>query len=139
AYLAIALVSFLGFLTVWFSLSYSAIVPAYFLPSPIAVVRALWELLTKRDLLGDVAISFYRVMVGFVLSAVLAIPVGLLVGSFRPFEALIEPVNDFIRYMPVPAFIPLLILWFGIGNRNAIATIFVGTFFQLLLLVADSV
>jgi NitT/TauT family transport system permease protein len=62
-----------------------------------------------------------------------------LVGSFRPFEAFIEPLNDFIRYTPLPAFIPLVILWFGIGNLNQITIIFLGVFWSLIVMVADAV
>ena len=76
---------------------------------------------------------------GFFLSAALALPLGLLIGAFRPVEALLEPLTDFIRYMPAVAFIPLVMLWFGIEESAKIAIIFIGTFFQMVLMVAENV
>jgi len=63
----------------------------------------------------------------------------LLIGAFRPVEALLEPLTDFIRYMPAVAFIPLVMLWFGIEESAKIAIIFIGTFFQMVLMVAENV
>ena len=84
----------------------------------------------------DILNSVYRVMVGFVAAAVIGVPMGLIMGTFKAAEALTEPVVGFIRYMPASAFIPLFILWLGIGDVEKIAIIFVGSFFQLVLMVA---
>ncbi|MBI5333678.1 MAG: ABC transporter permease [Burkholderiales bacterium] len=93
----------------------------------------------EEDLLGDTWISVWRVFGGFVLSAVIALPLGLLIGAFRPVEALLEPLTDFIRYMPAVAFIPLVMLWLGIDESAKIAIIWIGTFFQMVLMVAENV
>jgi NitT/TauT family transport system permease protein len=77
------------------------------------------------------------IVTGWAVAALLAMPFGILMGSFKFFEALFEPVVDFIRYLPVSAMIPLLILYIGLGVEEKIAVIFIGTFFQLILLVAD--
>jgi NitT/TauT family transport system permease protein len=74
-----------------------------------------------------------------VLSAVIALPLGLLIGSYRSVQALLEPLTDFIRYMPAVAFIPLVMLWVGIDEGSKIAIIFIGTFFQMVLMVAEDV
>jgi len=79
------------------------------------------------------------VVAGFALSAVIALPLGLLIGSFRSVQALLEPLTDFIRYMPAVAFIPLVMLWVGIDEASKIAIIFIGTFFQMVLMVAEDV
>jgi NitT/TauT family transport system permease protein len=71
------------------------------------------------------------------MAAFLAVPLGILMGSFKVFEAFLEPLVDFVRYLPVSAMIPLLILYIGLGIEEKIAVIFIGTFFQLILLVAD--
>jgi len=71
------------------------------------------------------------------LSAVMAIPVGIWMSSYRIVGTLIEPIVDFIRYLPVTALVPLLIIWFGIGESSKIAVLWMGTFFQLVLLIAD--
>jgi NitT/TauT family transport system permease protein len=67
----------------------------------------------------------------------MAIPIGMWMSSYRIVGAVIEPIVDFIRYLPVPALVPLLIIWFGIGEASKIAVLWMGTFFQLALLIAD--
>ncbi|MGC4393909.1 ABC transporter permease [Hydrogenophaga sp. T2] len=110
-----------------------------FLPSPAAVLAKTWAWLTEGGLIDDMAISTYRVVAGFVLSAVIALPLGLFIGSFRAVQALLEPLTDFVRYMPAVAFIPLVMLWVGIDESAKIAIIFIGTFFQMVLMVAEDV
>jgi NitT/TauT family transport system permease protein len=123
----------------WALFSASGWVDPIFLPGPLKVFTRLVSWLFEDDLMGDAAISIYRVAAGFALSAVLALPLGLLIGSFRPVEALLEPLTDFIRYMPAVAFIPLVMLWLGIGESAKISIIFIGTFFQMVLMVAENV
>ncbi|MDO9031579.1 MAG: ABC transporter permease, partial [Hydrogenophaga sp.] len=98
-----------------------------------------WTWATELGLLEDMGISVYRVVAGFLLSAVIALPLGLLIGSFRSVQALLEPLTDLIRYMPAVAFIPLVMLWVGIDEGSKIAIIFIGTFFQMVLMVAEDV
>jgi NitT/TauT family transport system permease protein len=123
----------------WALFSASGWVDPIFLPGPEKVFTRLVTWLLDDDLLGDAAISIYRVAAGFALSAALALPLGLLIGAFRPVEALLEPLTDFIRYMPAVAFIPLVMLWLGIGESAKISIIFIGTFFQMVLMVAENV
>jgi NitT/TauT family transport system permease protein len=138
-YLTAGLLSFLLVLGIWSVLSYGNLVEGYFLPPPHTVLLASVELFTKYHLVADITASFYRVSLGFLLAAAIAVPLGILMGTFKLAEAFVEPLNDFIRYMPVPAFIPLTILWIGIGDSAQIALIFIGTFFQLTVMVADIV
>jgi NitT/TauT family transport system permease protein len=126
-------------LVAWALLAGSGWVDPIFLPSPLRVVQRIHSWLMEDGLLGDTSISVYRVGAGFLLSAVIALPLGLLIGAFRPVEALLEPLTDFVRYMPAVAFIPLVMLWFGIGESSKIAIIFIGTFFQMVLMVAENV
>ena len=77
-------------------------------------------------------------MVGFLLATVLAIPIGVLIGTYRFAEAAIEPLVDFVRYMPVVGFVPLTIIWIGLGDTQKFAIVFIGTFFQEVLLVMDN-
>jgi len=123
----------------WAMLSASGWVDPMFLPGPWSVLTRLTSWLLEDDLAGDALISIYRVAAGFALSAALALPLGLLIGAFRPVEALLEPLTDFIRYMPAVAFIPLVMLWLGIGESAKISIIFIGTFFQMVLMVAEDV
>ncbi|MFO1477250.1 MAG: ABC transporter permease, partial [Verrucomicrobiota bacterium] len=110
-----------------------------FVPSPSRVWQTAWEFLHDGYLWPDVQISLYRVTAGFLLSAALAIPVGVFMGSFRVCEGLLQPLTEYVRYIPVPALIPLLMLFFGIGEIAKVMLIFVGTFFQLVLMVADEI
>ena len=129
--------AFIGFLALWSLLSLFELVQQRFLPLPWHVVAALWSMLVERSFLDDIAISVTRVWGAFLLSVVMAVPIGMWMSSYRIVGALIEPIVDFIRYLPIPALVPLLIIWFGIGEGSKIAVLWMGTFFQLVLLIAD--
>jgi NitT/TauT family transport system permease protein len=87
----------------------------------------------------DVKASFLRVSAGFLLAAAIALPVGIAVGAFKVFEALLQPVTEFIRYIPVPALVPICMVLFGIDELSKVVLIWAGTFFQLMLMVADEI
>ncbi|MDR3560169.1 MAG: ABC transporter permease [Negativicutes bacterium] len=129
--------AFFVLFAVWSILTYGKVVPPLFLPTPGAIVASAVELFGEFNLLDDVWASVYRVTVGFVVAAVIGVPLGVLMGSLKTFEAFFEPLLGFIRYMPASAFIPLFILWLGIGESEKIAVIFFGTFFQMTLMVMD--
>jgi NitT/TauT family transport system permease protein len=126
-------------LAAWFALAAFGTVSKVFLPGPVDVARRAMTWFTDDDLLGDARISCYRVVVGWALSAVIALPIALLIGTYRFIQALLEPLTDFIRYMPAVAFIPLVMLWVGIDEGAKIAIIFIGTFFQMVLMMAEDV
>ncbi len=126
-------------LAIWLLLSAAGAVNPVFLPGPVAVVRRVSAWLNDGDLLSDIRISFFRVVAGWALSALIAMPLGLLIGTFRGVQALLEPLTDFIRYMPAVAFVPLVMLWVGIDESAKVAIIFIGTFFQMVLMVAEDV
>jgi NitT/TauT family transport system permease protein len=135
-YLTLALSSFAFFLVVWSILTYGGLVDPLFLPSPGRVFQAGVDLFAELGFTTDILNSVYRVMLGFIVAALIGVPLGLFMGTFKVAEAFTEPVVGFIRYMPASAFIPLFILWLGIGDIEKIAIIFVGSFFQLVLMVA---
>jgi NitT/TauT family transport system permease protein len=83
--------------------------------------------------------TVWRVVGGFVLAALVALPLGVAMGAYKPVEAFFEPFVSFARYLPASAFIPLLILWAGIGEAQKLAVIFIGSFFQLVLMIAVTV
>jgi NitT/TauT family transport system permease protein len=123
----------------WFILAnYSGINPI-FLPAPFDIVNALAKLWEKGFLTQDIAASFTRVTIGFFLSVIVAIPLGVMMGSFASIRALFEPIIGIIRYMPAPAFIPLLIIYLGIDEAPKIALIFIGTVFFNVLMIMDAV
>ncbi len=139
AYWALALIGLLLPLLGWIGLTLREANDPVFMPGPWSVVQRALSWAVDGDLAGDVGISVYRVVTGWALSAALALPLGLLIGSYRGVQALLEPLTDFIRYMPAVAFIPLVMLWFGIEESSKVAVIFIGTFFQMVLMVAEDV
>jgi NitT/TauT family transport system permease protein len=123
-------------LAAWFALSTLGTVNKVFLPGPFDVARRVVTWYENDDLLGDIQISCYRVVAGWALSALIALPLALFIGTYRFVQALLEPLTDFVRYMPAVAFIPLVMLWIGIDEGAKIAIIFIGTFFQMVLMMA---
>lgn len=126
-------------LLLWWQLSHWQWVDPVFLPGPGVTAERMLQWWQEDDLPGDLLISCARVLGGFLLSALFALPLGLLIGSFRPVAAFCEPLTDFIRYMPAAAFIPLIMLWVGIDEGSKVAVIFIGTFFQMVLMLAEDV
>jgi NitT/TauT family transport system permease protein len=138
-FLGIAAAVFAVLAVLWFASTAAGIVQPLFLPSPSQVWSRLSDLWASGQLMADMGISIYRITLGFLISTVFALPIGILIGSYRGWEAAIEPFVDFIRYMPVVAFVPLTILWTGTGDAQKFLIIFIGTFFQQVLLVMDNV
>jgi NitT/TauT family transport system permease protein len=126
-------------LLLWWLVTTFGNVDPKFLPSPGQVIEAFGRLWSTRELLKDTVASLWRVGVGFLFAAILAIPIGVLMGSFASIRALLEPIFGLMRYMPAPAFIPLLILYQGIGEEPKITLIFIGVFFFNSLMVMDTV
>ena len=137
AYLSIAAASFLLPIALWCFLSYTGRANALILPTPTHMFQAGIEMYRDGDLLPDMKISITRIGIGFLLSAVLAIPLGILMGAYKCAEAAHEPFVGFVRYVPVPALIPLVMVIAGIDEPAKILLIFLGTYFQMVLVVAD--
>ncbi|SHE29871.1 NitT/TauT family transport system permease protein [Acidocella aminolytica 101 = DSM 11237] len=108
-----------------------------FLPAPSTIIATMWDMSVNGNLLPNTGVSIARVAVAFALSAIMAVPIGIAMSVYRPIGAGLEPVIDFIRYLPVPALVPLSIIWFGIGEETKIFLLWLGTFFQLVLMVAQ--
>ncbi len=136
---ALVITSIAAPLLLWWLVTTFGNVDPKFLPSPARVIEAFGRLWGTRELLKDTVASLWRVGVGFLLAVILSIPVGVLMGSFASIRALLEPLFGLMRYMPAPAFIPLLILYLGIGEEPKITLIFIGVFFFNSLMVMDTV
>ena len=137
-------------LTLWQGLSAYEIVDPKILPSPVAVLVKWIEYLIpvepfdpgksgyltwlfSGELIGDASASLYRVGAGFMIGMVLALPFGLLMGANDAIYRLFNPLFQLLRPIPPIAFIPLSILWFGLGNPPAIFLIIIGAFFPVLM------
>jgi NitT/TauT family transport system permease protein len=133
---SLGILFFVLFFAVWAVATLGGFVPKTFLADPIAMVKSGWVLLTEQGFAKDIAFTIWRVLGGFVLAALLAVPLGVAMGAYKPVEAFFEPFVSFARYLPASAFIPLLILWAGIGEAQKLSLIFIGSFFQLVLMIA---
>ena len=136
---ALGVAFFVLFFLAWAAVTFGGLVPKTFLADPVQMVRSGWTLLAEHGFLRDIGMTVWRVLGGFVIAAALAVPLGVLMGAYKPVEAFFEPFVSFARYLPASAFIPLLILWAGIGEAQKLAVIFIGSFFQLVLMIAVSV
>lgn len=134
-YTTIGLFSFILIIVTWTIMSAFELVNPVFLPSALKTIRAGIVLFAK-GYVTDIGVTTIRVFMGFLVSIVVAVPLGILIGTYSPIEALIEPVMSFVRYLPVTAFIPLFILWIGIDESEKIAVIIMGSLPQLILMVA---
>lgn len=124
---------------VWCVLSYGELVEPTFLPSPSEVVRGLLQLFFEKDLGLAIWTSTRRISIAFALAAGVAMPLGIAMGAFEPVNRFFEPVISPLRFMPISAFIPLLILWFGIEESQKIAFLFLGVFVYLLPVVVTAI
>lgn len=130
---------FVLFFAAWAAVTFSGWVPKTFLADPLTMLASGWRLLTEFGFLHDIAMTVWRVVGGFLIAAAVALPLGVAMGAYKPIEAFFEPFVSFARYLPASAFIPLLILWAGIGEAQKLAVIFIGSFFQLVLMIAVTV
>ena len=138
-YLLLAFLGIAVLIVLWAIVSYSGFIKPLFLPTPTAVFEAVVKLFSELGLAGDILISVWRILLGFVLSVAIAVPLGVYLGMNKKGEAFFDPIISFIRYIPPSAFVPLFILWFGIGELQKVLLIFAGVAPYLTLLIFDVV
>jgi len=127
------LIAGLAIITIW-QLVIVIIQPsAAILPSPFKTLSTLLELIQSGELFVHISSSLSRVVLAWCLAAIIAIPLGLIQGTNEKFERVFDPVIELFRPISPLAWIPLAILWFGIGESGKIFIIFVATFFPMLL------
>ena len=136
ARVALGAAFFVLFFAAWAIATFGGYVSPTFLADPAAMLAEGWNLLAKHGFIKDILITIWRVFGGFILAAAIGIPLGMAMGAYKPVEAFFEPFISFSRYLPASAFIPLLILWAGTGEAQKLLVIFVGSFFQIVLMVA---
>jgi NitT/TauT family transport system permease protein len=130
---------FVIFVALWSFFTLGGFVSPTFLASPVTMVKEAYLLFAEFDFIHDIGMTVWRVLGGFVLASVVAVPLGIAMGAYKPVEAFFEPFVSFCRYLPASAFIPLLILWAGIGETQKLLVIFIGSVFQVTLMVAVTV
>lgn len=138
-YKTLSIISFIMIIAVWCGLTYGGVLDKIFLPTPTSVIEATINMVNDGTLAENIWNSTCRVLVGWAFSAVFALPIGMLMACSKTFNAIIQPVIEFVRYLPVVALVPLTLLYLGIGEGQKYTIIFIGTFFQLVLMVSDTV
>ena len=136
ARLILGIGSFVVIITVW-SVGSVIINNPLFLPSLPRVGKTWIDMVQHQHFLDDVAWSTFRIVAGFLIAAAMAVPLGLLMGSFEVVRSFFQPPINAIRYMPASAFIVLLIVLEGLGEEEKLTLIWIGVFFQLVLMVMD--
>ena len=121
----------------WMAATYGGFTSPIFLPAPDQVIGAAIRLANEGTLLHHIWSSVEVILLGFLVSSAVAVPLGLVMGTFRIVQSAIEPMINFVRYLPVTSFVPLFILWIGIGLEERVMVIVFGTFFQQVVMVAD--
>lgn len=125
--LGVAIVVLVWWLLTLGSTPESRVISPVLLPSPGEVVRSIPTLFTERALLASIAATLQRVFGGFLLAIVVGVPLGIVAGAFRIFDAFTRPLSVFARNLPVAVLIPLTILWFGIDEAQKMMFIFIST------------
>jgi taurine transport system permease protein len=142
-HLLISLVSILAVLLAWWLITVTGLVRPLFVPSPAstwdAFMRTLAEGYRGHDLLAHLAISLRRVFMAFIIAAVVAVPLGILVGVSRKLEAALEPLINFYRVLPPLAYYTLLIIWMGIGEAPKVTLLLLAAFPPIFIAVIQGV
>ena len=136
ARILLGILFFVLFFAFWGVATLGGIVSPTFLADPITMVQDGYDLIANQGYLSDIGMTVWRVLGGFIMASIVAIPLGIAMGAYKPIEALLEPFVSFARYLPASAFVPLLILWSGIGETQKLLVIFIGAVFQLILMIA---
>jgi NitT/TauT family transport system permease protein len=137
--IAIMLVSLAVPLALWSAVSYAGIVPSMFLPTPTAVLKAGYEMFVNDNLILDVFTSCVRVLSGFLVAAIVGVPIGIAMGTFYSMDSLFAPLVGTVRYMPVAAFVPLIVIWVGLGEESKVLIVTLGVVLYNAIMVADAV
>lgn len=133
----LALAAWVIFFGLWEAAVLMRLTNAVLLPGPAKVMTSFVKLFAEKDYLADIGMSLYRVVVSFTLACCLAVPLGILMGTFRRVEAFFNPLVSAFRYLPAPSFIPLLLMWFGAGEGEKLALLFLGVVWFLITLIMD--
>ena len=130
---------FVLFFTLWSWATFGGFIRPLFLADPVSTFAAGVRLFTQYGFLGDVGITMFRVLGGFALAVAVGVPIGVAMGASRHADAFLGPFVSFARYLPASAFIPLLILWAGVGETQKLLVIFIGAVFQIILMVSVTI
>ena len=126
-----------GFIGGWYLIVHLGLANPVLVPTPHDTAAAWWELVRDRGFASDIGMSVKRIAVSFAAACGLAIPLGVLMGAFKPVEAFFNPLVAPARYLPAPSFVPLLLMWFGAGDFQKLALLWLGVVWFLVTLIMD--
>jgi NitT/TauT family transport system permease protein len=129
----------LALLALWYAVRMSGLVSPALIPTPWAVLTRFWSLLWEGTLAMDILMSTQRVVIGVALGIALAVPVGFLLGWYRQVRSFIDPLINFFRALPPIALIPLVIVYFGIGEPAKVVILFYASFFAGIIVMYEGI
>ncbi len=135
--LVLAFSAWLIFFGIWELAVFMELTNAVLLPGPVKVIGSFAVLFGEKNYLYDIAMSLFRIVTSFLLACTLAVPLGILMGTFSRVEAFFNPLVSAFRYLPAPSFIPLLLMWLGAGESQKLALLFLGVVWFLITLIMD--
>ena len=136
---ALIALPWLAVVAVWYAIAYSGIVNPSLVPTPHRVAARFWELLTTARLPLDIAMSTQRVVLGVALGVALAVPAGFVLGWYPTVRTFIDPLMNFFRALPPIALIPLVIVYFGIGEIAKVVILFYASFFSGVIVMYEGI
>ena len=126
-------------IVIWQAASHMGLINPITLPSPARIVGTFVALLKKGTLLQNLFVSAQRVLSGYAIAAVCAVVLGILIGLSAHFKRMTDLIIQILKPIPPISWIPLVILWFGIGEEGKVFLIFIGSFFTILVNVVDGI
>lgn len=123
----------------WYAIAVSGLINPALVPTPARVAERFWELLTRARLPGDIWMSTQRVFLGVTLGIVFAVPVGFVLGWYRTVRGFVDPLINFFRALPPIALIPLVIVYFGVGEVAKIVILFYASFFAGVIVMYEGI
>ena len=133
------LLPWLALLALWYAVRASGLVSPALVPTPGEVLTRFWSLLWQGTLAVDIFMSTQRVVIGVALGIALAVPVGFVLGWYRQVRSFIDPLINFFRALPPIALIPLVIVYFGIGEPAKIVILFYASFFAGVIVMYEGI
>lgn len=125
------LISYLNAQNGWFN--------PVFLPSPVTVIETAYDYFMSGTLMLHIGMSFYRMIVGFVIGVAASLVVGILIAMSRSWDNILSPIINMVGPIPVFAFLPMFLIWFGIGEASKIALIAYATFIPMLIYIIGGI
>lgn len=123
----------------WYALRFSGLFRSQLIPTPGAVLTEFWTLLVHGHLLYDMYMSTQRVFIGVILGTLCAVPAGFILGWYRPVRTFLDSLLNFFRALPPIALIPLVIVYFGIGETAKVVILFYASFFASVIVMYEGI